>query len=71
MNHTISSAYTTLRTGTYIRLIHPYHLWLERFQADYLGSILHIKEHICEFDIQRRREDLVIDQLYHQSESSI
>jgi hypothetical protein len=56
---------------TYIRLVHPYYLRFEGFQTDYLGSILHIEEHICEFDIQRRRKDLVIDQLHRQSGSPI
>ena len=48
---------------TYVRLVHPYYLRFEGFQADYLGSILHIEEHVREFDIERRGEDLVVDQL--------
>ena len=56
---------------TYIGLVHTYHLGLEGFQADYLCSILHIQEHVCEFDIQRRRENLIIDQLFRQSRSGL
>jgi hypothetical protein len=70
MNHTTSLALFMMSTGTYVRLVHPYYLRLEGFQTDYFGSILHIEEHVREFDIQRRREDLVIDQLFRQPDSS-